>query len=206
MKKSFYILVLISCVTHLLFTVSCNKYPTYEELKSDELKVIKRILNTKGIEVINEYPANGVFEENQFVLLNSGIYLHVVDSGSGRRAQAGASGTTEVLVRVKGEYTYSDSVYQFDTFQNGHDPFYFKYGSALSVVSSNNTSYNSRYYMLFSIGLESVLSYVGDSAVVKLIIPGHAEINNYPAGSSMQSSDRNRYIPIYYDKVKYTFY
>ncbi|MDR0394400.1 MAG: DUF4827 domain-containing protein [Tannerella sp.] len=205
MKKGFYVLVLVSCVTHLLSVVSCNKYPTYEELKSDELKVIKRILDTKGIEVITEYPANGVFEENQFVQLNSGIYLHVVDSGTGRRAQAGASGTTEVLVRLKAEYTYADSLYQYDTFQNGYDPFYFKYGSALSVVSANGTSYN-QYYMLFSIGLESILSYVGDSAVVKLIIPGYSEINNYPAGSTMQSSDRTKYVPIYYDKVRYTFY
>jgi hypothetical protein len=205
MKKGFYVLVLTGCVMHLLFTVSCNKYPTYEELKSDELKVIKRMINTKGIQLISEYPADGVFGENQFVQLSNGIYLHVVDSGTGRRARADASGTTEVLVRLKAEYTYKDSVYRFDMFQNGYDPFYFKYGSAMSVVMNNQNSRN-QYYRLFGTGLESVLSYVGDSAVVKLIVPGHAEINNYPAGSSWQNADQYTYIPIYYDRVRYTFY
>jgi hypothetical protein len=205
MKKGFYILVWISCVLNLLFTGSCSKYPTYEKLKSDEKKIIKRILNEKGIEVINEYPADGVFGENQFVQLSSGIYLHVVDSGNGNRAQISANGTTEILVRVKAEYTYSDSLYQYDTFQNGYEPFYFKYGSAYGVVSDYSSSYN-LYYFLFGIGLESILSYVGDSAVVKLIVPGYSEINSYPAGSTWQNADRYSYIPVYYDKVRYTFY
>jgi hypothetical protein len=205
MKNGFYFLAWACCVVHLLSAVSCNNYPTYEELKSDEKKVIKRILNEKGIEVINEYPANGVFEENQFVQLSSGIYLHVVDSGNGNRAKVGADGTTEVLVRVKAEYTYSDSLYQYDTFQNGYNPFYFKYGSAISVVSDYSSSYN-LYYYLFGMGLESILSHVGDSAVVKLIVPGYSEISSYPAGSTWQSADRYGYVPIYYDKVRYTFY
>ncbi|MDR1098433.1 MAG: DUF4827 domain-containing protein [Tannerella sp.] len=205
MKKSFYILVLISCVMNLMFTVSCNKYPTYEELKSDEKRVINRILSRKDITVIYEYPADGVFKENEFVQLSSGIYLHVIDSGNGDRAKASVSGATEVLVRVSGEYYYTDSTYSFSTFPNGNDPFYFKYGSAYSVVSANSNTYNS-YYYLFSMGLESILSYVGDSAVVQLIVPGYSEINSYPAGSTMQNADRYKYVPIYYDRVKYTFY
>lgn len=205
MKKGFYILLLISCVTSLMFTVSCNKYPTYEDLKSDERKVIDKILAEKGITVIHEYPSSGVFEENEFVQLSSGIYLHVVDSGNGNRAEASPDHTTSVLVRVSGEYYYSDSVYQFSTFPNGNEVFDFKYGSAYNVVSANSNSYNA-YYYFFGMGLESVLSYVGDGAVVKLIVPGYSEINSYPAGSTMQSSDRYEYIPIYYDRIKYTFY
>ncbi len=205
MKKCFYVLVLISCIMNLMFIVSCDKYPTYEELKSDEREIINRVLVEKGIKVIHNYPSNGVFEENEFVQLSSGIYLHVVDSGNGDRAKAGTDRATDVLIRVSGEYYYGDSVYQFNTFQNGNEGFSFKYGSAYSVVTAHSNSYNS-YYYFFSMGLESVLSYVGDGAVVKLIVPGYSEINNYPGGSAMQNSDRYEYIPIYYDKVRYTFY
>jgi hypothetical protein len=207
MKKYFYVLMLTGCVMNLMFTVSCSEYPTYEELKSDEQKIIKRkILQEKEISVIHEYPADGVFGENEFVQLSSGIYLHVVDSGNGDRARVSADGSaTEVLVRVSGEYYVSDSTYRFSTFSNGNDPFYFKYGSAYGVVTANSTSYNS-YYYFFGIGLESVLSYVGDSAVVKLIVPGYSEISSYPAGSTMQNADRYGYVPVYYDKVRYTFY
>ena len=204
MKKGFYILVLIGCVLNLLFTVSCNKNPTYEELKSAERKVIRRIIAEKGIEVLDEYPANGVFKENQFVELSSGIYLNVIDSGNGNRAEVSSSGATNVLVRVSGEL-YWDPIDTFNTFRNGYDAFSFKYGYAYSTAMQNSAPYNS-YYMYFGSGLESILAYVGENAEVKLLVPGYSEINDYPAGSSVQSASMYEFIPIYYDRVKYTFY
>ena len=66
--------------------------------------------------------------------------------------------------------------------------------------------YDNLYYYYFSLGLESVLSYVGDSSVVKLIVPGYSEVSGAPGGSTLQSSDSYKYIPIYYDRVRYIFY
>ena len=202
MKKAFYILIVTGCVLNLIFTVSCNDIPTYEELKSAENKVIRSILDEKNIKVLSEYPENGVFGENEFVQLNSGIYLNVVDSGNGNRA---VYGVTDLLVRVSGESYHKDTTIAFSTFHNAAYPFEFRYGSAYNVVQ-DYARFENLYYYYFSMGLESILSYVGDSSVVRLIVPGYSEIDGAPGGSTMQSSDRYRYVPIYYDRVRYIFY
>ena len=202
MKKSFYFLVLIYCAFMQVFTVSCNKTPTYEELKAAEKKLIRRILAENDIDVLHEYPTSGVFGENQFVELSSGIYLNVVDSGNGQRA---VLYETDVLIRAILTYYDNNEEKSFNLFANNFPPLEFKYGFASRVVSEHATTYD-LYYSFFSIGLESILSYVGDSAVVKLIIPGYSEISNYPAGSSFQSSNSRVFIPIYYDRVRYTFW
>ena len=201
MKKSFYFLVLIGCVLNLMFTVSCSKTPTYEELKSAEQKKIRKILSDKNISVLSEYPKNGVFGENEFVQLSSGIYLNVVDSGNGNRA---VPYSTDVLMRVSGEY-YIDTVIPFNTFSNIYSPMEFRYGNAYGVKMERSL-YDDMYIYFFSTGLESILSYVGDSAVVKLIIPGYSEVNGGPGCSAMQNGNMSFYIPIYYDRVRYTFY
>jgi PBP1b-binding outer membrane lipoprotein LpoB len=204
MKTKLKILTLVSYVICVLLTVSCGgSMKSYEELKRDEKKLVKRILSEKNIEVLKNYPATGVFEENQFVELKSGIYLNVVDSGNGNRAALNA---TTVLVRVSGQYYTSSATTSFDTFVNSQYPMEFKYGSAASVRQEQSTSYNT-YYYFFGIALQEALSYVGDSAVVKMLVPAYAEIDNYyRAGSSFQTANANEYIPIYYDKIKYTFY
>ena len=208
MKRTFYFLVLIWCVLNLIFTISCNDTPTYEEMKADENKIIKRIISDKNIKVLSEYPKDGVFGENEFVQLNTGIYLNVVDSGNGNRA---IYGSTDLLVRVSGEYyskimgSSKDTAYSFNTFSNNWYPFEFRFGNAYNVVQEHSYS-GDLYTLYFSLGLESILSYVGDSAVVKLIVPGYSEVNGASGSSTMQNSENYRYIPIYYDRVRYIFY
>jgi hypothetical protein len=149
-----------------------------------EKKAIDRLIDEEGFEILKNYPANGVFGEKQFVLLSSGLYLNVVDSGNGNRAVYG----TSILLRASGKGL-------LDTFSfNGFDPMnmaiswpmQFKYGR----YNSNDAS-----GYLFSEGLMGGLEYVGDSSVVKLIVP-------FKIGSSDQTT--NGY-PIYYDKVRYIF-
>jgi hypothetical protein len=188
---------------NLMLTVSCgDQYPTFEELKTAEKKEIKRIIAEKGISVLTEYPANGVFGANEFVELSSGIYLNVVDSGNGNRAKVSA---TTVLIRTELEYYSGDSIVKASFFSNTSVPFEFKYGYALNTVSAH-ASYGDQYTLFFGIGLESILSYVGEGAEVKLIVPGYSEINNNEGGSTYQTSSRQRYVPIYYGRVKYAFY
>jgi len=204
MKKGISFIVLIFIV---LAQASCNKTPTYEEMKAAEKKLINRILAEKNIEVLDEYPENGVFGENQFVELSTGIYLHVVDSGNGNRA---VYNETVVLVRASGSYYETDETTDFNTFLNTFPPFEFRYGRASTVVNEHVSSYD-MYYMVFSAGLESILEYVGENAIVKLIVPGYAEINSggtyYSVGSTFQTSGMsNTFVPIYYDRVRYTYY
>jgi len=204
MKKGFYFLVLSGCLIHAAVLFSCgDKYKTYEELKADEKKIIERILWAKNIDVLSDFPTDGIFGENEFVELGTGIYLNVVDSGNGVRA---TPNVTTVLVRASGEVYDRDSTYTFNTFTNSSDNMSFRFGNAYTVVSQNSLNYYSDYYRLFSMGLESILNYVGDSAVVKLIIPGYSEIGGYPGGSTFQTANNNEYYPIYYDRVRYIFY
>ena len=206
MKKSFYILALVSFAVLVVFPMACNKTPTYEEMKVAEKKIIRKILAEKNMEVLDEYPASGVFGENQFVLLNSGIYLNVIDSGNGNRAVYDGYNSTDILIRVSGSYYADDTTYSFNTFANAYSPFEFKYGFASSVVNDHSYAYDG-YYYFFGMGLESILSYVGDSAVVKLLVPGHAEIGSYNAGSTFQGGGGSyKFIPIFYDRVRYIFF
>ncbi|MDR3309057.1 MAG: DUF4827 domain-containing protein [Tannerella sp.] len=202
MKKGFYLMTLAMSVLHLIFVVSCNDTPTYEELKSAEQVIIKRIIAERGIEVLSEYPTDGVFGKNQFVELSSGIYMNVIDSGNGVHAQYNA---TTVLMRVCGYVYDADPPYYFNSFGNTGYPFEFKYGLAYSVVSEHQAS-GDNYYLCFGMGLESALQYVGDSAWVKLIVPGYSEISDMPAGSTYQSANTQKYYPIYYDSVRYVFW
>ena len=201
MKKSFYLLVVVGSVLNLMFTVSCNDMPTYEELKSAEQKVIRKILSEKNITVLSEFPADGVFGENEFFQLTSGIYLNVVDSGNGNRA---VGYRTDVLVRMSGEYTDDYGLQEFNTFGSGWYPVEFKYGLASLAIQTNR--YDPVYSTIFGTGVESILAYVGDSSVVKLIVPGYSEVNGGAGGSNMQNGNGYSYTPIYYDRVRYIFY
>jgi hypothetical protein len=190
-------------VLNLIFSISCNDSKSYEELKEEERVIIKRIIAEKGIEVLSEYPVDGVFGEKQFVELDNGIYLNVVDSGNGNRAVVNS---TTILIRTSGYiYDTTDTPYYFNTFANTAYPFEFKYGLAYNVVSEH-ASYSDSYALLFGQSLEHALAYVGDSAIVQMIVPGYSEINELPAGSTYQSSNRNQYYPIFYNKIRYIFY
>ena len=202
MKKSFYILAMLWIALTFIFTGSCKKVPTYEEMKAAENKLIRKIIAEHDIEVLKEYPSSGVFGENQFVQLGSGIYFHIVDSGNGKRAVVN---NTEILIRASGAYYFTDTAYNFNTFTNASPAMSFKYGLARNVVDEH-AYVDDLYYYFFGTGLESIMMYVGDSAIVRLIVPGYSELNSSPAGSTMQSSPGRYFIPIYYDRVRYTFY
>ncbi|MCD8262958.1 MAG: DUF4827 domain-containing protein [Tannerellaceae bacterium] len=95
MKKGFNIL--ISAVI-LLAIFSCNNsMKSYTDMLKDERKAIDRLKDEEGLDFIKEYPVNGVFKENEFVKLDNGIYMNVIDSGTGNRAAAG----DEILCRYE---------------------------------------------------------------------------------------------------------
>jgi hypothetical protein len=208
MKINLKNLMLAGYVICMMITVSCKEdMKSYEELKRDEKRIVNRILSEKKIEVLKNYPANGVFEENQFVEMKGGVYLNVVDSGNGNRA---VYNSTTVLVRTSGGIYYKDTIVPFNTFVSSQSPMEFKYGLAANVRQEYYGYIDGLYYSLFGIAIQEVLKYVGDSAVVKMIVPGYSEIQDTyqssRAGSWLQTSNINEYIPIYYDRMKYVFY
>ena len=181
-----------------VFTLSCDSTPTYSELKKKQEKAIKKLIADKGFEILKDYPVDGVFGENQYIKLDNGIYLNVVDSGNGNRA---VLGKTLVLTRfIVQDFANRDEPRVEDYFDNRSYPFEFVHGNAKATMSAHDPSVlnisQDAYYYYFSTGLESALLYVGENAVVKLIIP-------FETGSLMQQSIN---IPLYYEKVRYTYY
>lgn len=186
--------ILLIMVLSVLVMSSCNNNRTYADMKKDQEKAIKKLIAEKGFEILQTYPPDGVFGENQFVELENGIYLNVVDSGNGNRAVVGK---TEILIRFRvADFAGQEEPVVSDLFANDSYPLEFLYGNAAYVVSMYASAYSGPYYGFFSAGIENILQYVGEGAVVKAIIP-------FEEGSTYQSSSG---IPLYFEKLTYTYY
>lgn len=173
---------------------SCDKDRiSYPKMKKEQKKAIEQFISSQGIEVLRKYPANGVFGEKQFYLTEEGIYIHVVDSGNGQRAQFRK---TEVLMRFSVRNFFKKDTTRADFFANESVPFEFTYGRADVVLHQHKENTRSAYYYYFSTSLEAALRYVGDGSTVRMIIP-------FEVGSEDQVK---RGIPLYYEKVTFRFY
>jgi len=188
MKKGFSIGIVLGV---MMLALSCNSGQTYSGMLKAQKKAINRLIDENDFEILNEYPANGVFKENQFVKLDNGIYLNVVDSGNGNRAVAGA---TSVLCRITTKWLITWQTMDTTTvnnFKNGSSPIVYRYGTTAPTSTDDFST------TFFSYALFNGLEYVGDSSVVKLIIP--FEVQNQT--SSFYTSG----IPLYFSKVQYRF-
>jgi hypothetical protein len=188
MKKGFYLGWGLCAV---LLVLSCNNNQAYSDMLAAQKKAINRLIDENGFEILNSYPENGVFKENEFVILDNGVYLNVVDSGNGNRA---VPGSTLVFCRfnVKWllEWSGTDTA-TVNNFANGTYPVAYQYGAS----ATSSTDYFSTTF--FSTLLFSALEQVGDSSEVKLIIPFHLEGNS--------QTFLGNGIPLYFSKVQYRF-
>ena len=182
---------------------SCGKRgKSFKEYKQEEQEAISNLINKENFEILNSYPANGVFGEKQFVLLDNGCYLNVIDSGNGKRA---ISGETAVLMRCSIIGLIAPDTFSMSIFENGFEPLEFIYGN---MYEAKLKAYNDGYgnaYLLLSPGVESALEYVGENAIVRMIIPfDNGQSTKYPLGIGSAYQDYIR-VPIYYDRIRYVF-
>ena len=184
MKRGFNIL-LIMCAA--LLAISCNKGKTYTAMLKAEKKAINRLIDKEGIEVLDDYPEDGVFKPNQFVKLDNDVYLNVIDSGNGNRP---VLASTKILCRFIANPLLGDTT-SFNTLTESNSyPEEFTYGY--------NTSTSGQYtYVFIGEGLASALAYVGDSAYVKMIVPFKR--------FTQQTYFNTNGIPVYFEKVKFVF-
>lgn len=175
--------------------LSCSKSETYADKIRKERKGINRFFDRNNFSITKQYPENGVFEENQYFLEpNSGVYFHVVDSGNGRRATQGRI----VYVRYKDaeRILSGDSVFYNNTTIDGYQDYIdFTYGDTYSYTASSITEGWSNYYYK-SAGMVAPLQYVGDSAIIRLLVP-------FNVGSAGQQTS---YEPIHFGYVFYDFW
>ncbi len=191
MKKGFCILMILCAA---LMVVSCDKTKSYTEHLKEERKSIDRLIKREGFKIIDDYPADGVFKENEFVKLENDVYLNVIDSGNGNRA---VLGTTKVLCRFESKgFLNSDTTYNMVnnlTYEAGYYGFPTEFVFGYNVYSGESRSYDPDLFV--GEGLATALYHVGEGATVKMIVPFKR------MGSYFQSS----YMPVYFSKVKYTF-
>lgn len=170
---------------------ACSSSETYADKLKNERKNISRFINEHNIVVLNQYPASGVFKENEYFRDPlTGVYINVIDSGNGNRASA--SKRSEVNVRFDGAMTLPTA--DSDTTSNnvaGMQPISFTYG-IVATYSNSNQGFPEYYYL--STGITAPLQYVGENARVRLIVP-------FASGSTYQVAI---FRAMYYTQLHYT--
>ena len=188
MRKT--VIFIVSFILLGVIIVACDNGKSFQEYMREEKKAIERYIDSEGIVVLNEYPKDSIFKKNEYYKTSEGLYMHVVDPGNtSRRVQTYG----EVLVRF--EYLYYIKDYVSATTDSSrlachyvlnytYFPIEFRYGISYDIDRSK----------LACPGFAIPLTYVGEGAVVDLIIP--SELGN--------TNDNNKFLPIFYRNLKYT--
>ncbi|MBC5634526.1 DUF4827 family protein [Parabacteroides hominis] len=191
MKRGFYIL-LIMCTA--IMVVSCDKTKSYTDMLKAQRKAIERLQVDSGFVFLDEFPKDSIFKENEFVELDNGVYLNIVNRGNSERAVLGQTAIRSRFIAqmfMENSSMGTGTVDLLGPHSNGTSPVEFRYGYYTSLYPDMDY-----YYDIFICeGLGAGLPYVGDSAVVKLIVP-----------FKLMSSDfQSTGTPVFFEKVKYTF-
>lgn len=194
MKKAFNILMLLIGVA--ILAPSCSKSQrTYTEMLKDERKAIRKLMDSLDFRVIDEYPKDGKFAKNEFFKTSSGLYVNVVDTGNGNRAVLGST-----VIHARFEIEYMDilakTVYKY----NGHDNhfypmtfIYIHYPYGTPQITGGDAFWGNM--GICGEGIVEPLSFVGENAVVNLIVP-------FKLGGQGQQRGGD---PVYYKNLKYRF-
>lgn len=185
MKKGFYILLIMFTA---MVVVSCDKTKSYTDMLKAERKAIDQLIDENGFEILDEFPKDTIFKAKQFVELENGVYLNIIDRGTKDTA---ALYTTEVMARFTARLFLNGDTTEVDNLgphSNNTYPVKFKYGY--------NTGLENYYLNSFiSPGMASALKYVGDSSRVKLIVPF----------KQMSSDFQSSGLPVFYKEIKFVF-
>ena len=184
MKKTT-IFILLAIVLSSI-NIACDNQKTAMELIREEKKAIERYLERQNITVLKNYPQNGVFGEKEYFRTGDGLYMHVVDSGNGNRVKPMID---QVQVRFESFYyikSYVSGQTTPVTLDYSWFPMEFIYGQSGSYAADPSG--------LPCDGWAIPLRYVGEGAIVDLIIP--SGLGN--------SSDNSAFSAVFYKNLRYT--
>jgi hypothetical protein len=189
MRKT--IIFILSVIFLGIANMACDNQKTLQEYIREEKKAVERYIDNQGIIVLNEYPKDKVFKEKEYFKTSDGLYIHVVDSGNGRRV---VPLVDEVLVRFE-YYVY------IKQYVSGNDSSSIVKGYSVPIefIYGQTGSYNSDPSGLACNGWAIPLSYVGEGAIVDLIIPSQL-------GGALHNSTYGTVVlePVFYKNLKYT--
>lgn len=183
MKRFVFLYFVLFCLT----ICSCKQDEvTYSDKIEEEKIFLSQFAKEQGFVVLNEFPEKGIFAENEYVLLDNGVYLHISDAGEGTSPAKG----TKIQTIAKGYFLGEKENESFDGFDASAGeitwPLAFTYGESFLYESDNN---------LLSEGYASALQYVGNNSTVSMIVP-------FKVGSSYQNV---HLVSVYFEKIKFTF-
>jgi len=174
-------------VVFLILFTSCQDRKTYADYLKDESRAIERFIAQNNISVLERFPSNGQFGDNEFYKdAITGVYYHITSYGdTTQRVMLGE----EVYIRFKGlSYFMSDDTTKFNNFDPNVSPF-----PQTLIFRGEVNQTTSGYYE--TPGWMVPVPIIGHKAVVKMIVP-------FEMGSSY---DRSQYQATYYDHVEYRF-
>jgi hypothetical protein len=181
MKNIF--LFALSLITLSVASSSCDSTKTPQEYLREEKKAIERYIDNNGIAVLDTYPSDSVFKENEYFRTNDGLYFHVTNPGKGNKVRPMVD---EVCVRFE-YYFYVKSYVAGDTTKSTlyytQFPIEFRYG-----ISGTYDAYHA------CNGWAIPLAYINEGAIIDIIIPS-------ALGSQSNSSN---YVPVFYKNLYYS--
>lgn len=191
---------------------ACSDSKTYAEMLEDEKNAVNKFIRDHNISIISqeEFEKDTMTDvsKNEYVLLSNGVYMQIVDRGTGDTIKS----RDEVLVRfLEYDIMEEDTTYASNYNRDADvDAFFYtfttntSYGQ-FSVDQSGNveswlavwyayaSGYSIDYFVSVPAGWLAPLRYIKDKAHVKLIVP--SKMGHYYGQQSVY--------PYFYDIKKY---
>jgi len=181
MKKIRAITIIFSVL--MMLATSCQDRKTYADYLDDESKAIDLFIAKNNLHILEEFPSDGVFQENDFYKdKNTGVYFHIINLGDTTR---NLEWKEPVYVRFRGlEYFMTEDTTKYSNFSG--------FPEEIEFIGPVNANTKSSYA---TPGWVVPLAYVGHTGKVKMIIP-------FDMGSAY---DKSQYQPTYYDYIEFRF-
>ncbi|MDR0682008.1 MAG: DUF4827 domain-containing protein [Dysgonamonadaceae bacterium] len=186
MKKS--IIFIVSIIVLAIASIACDNQKSLQEYLREERRDIERYIEREGIIVLKSYPKDSIFKEKEFFKTSEGLYMHVTDRGNNVRVKPLED---QVLVRFEYFYYIKDFV-SGTSLEDIKIPYPDLY--PMEFIYGQQGSYGKSSIDLSCNGWAIPLAYVGEKAVVDLIIPS----------SLGTSSDNTNFNVVFYKNLTYT--
>ncbi|MDD4921032.1 MAG: DUF4827 family protein [Bacteroidales bacterium] len=177
MKQRFCIFALLALLAGCF--LSCNDTKTYAEQLAEEEASIDAFMDLRGYTLTSVVPDEVPWPEGVFYKTESGLYVHVVDTG---KCVKTIPRNTPISVRYVEMSMDNDSTY--GNMDSPFEPFHINYGKVSSSVSFGNCQ-----------AWHEALDYVGDGGYVYIIAPAEIGMSAYTGNSELTA----RFYELRYD-------
>lgn len=194
MRKTY--LFIIALLGIVVLFGACNKRDTYADKLKKERKAISRFIDEYDLDILYEYPENGVFAENEYFRdENTGVYFRVDYPGSGDTIKIANRNRISLRFDTLNVFlVVNDTIWGNDVMNSFDYPILVTYGNE-STYTFDSSSDNTYGYYFKSAGCMLPLKYgIRDKGRVSVLIP-------FSSGSSYQQSPN--YYPLFVEKLTY---